>query len=101
MSTGQVKLAEAEPIPENGFPPSAEGKFRMFSRVIDWITSERMQLINITDRINEIEKSRFQLLPKPFAPDTLAQRIREVLDDKSVTKITPPPAPARAKGTTI
>lgn len=28
--------------------------FRIFSRVVDWITSERMQLINITDRINEI-----------------------------------------------
>jgi secondary thiamine-phosphate synthase enzyme len=54
MSTGQVKLADAEPIPESGFPPPAEAKFRMFSRVIDWITSERMQLINITDRINEI-----------------------------------------------
>jgi signal transduction histidine kinase/ActR/RegA family two-component response regulator len=37
-----------------------------------------------TDRINEIEKSRFHLLHKPFAPDTLAQRIREVLDKKSV-----------------
>ena len=54
MSTGQVKLADAEPVPESGFPPPAEGRFRMFSRVIDWITSERMQLINITDRINEI-----------------------------------------------
>jgi signal transduction histidine kinase/ActR/RegA family two-component response regulator len=38
-----------------------------------------------TDRINEIEKSRFHLLPKPFAPDTLAQRIREVLDKKAAT----------------
>lgn len=27
--------------------------FRVFNR-IDWITSERMQLLNITDRINEI-----------------------------------------------
>ena len=54
MSTGQVKLADAEPIPESGFPTPAEGRFRMFSRVVDWITSERMQLINITDRINEI-----------------------------------------------
>ena len=35
-----------------------------------------------TDRINEIEKSRFHLLQKPFAPDTLALRIREVLDQK-------------------
>ena len=54
MSIGQAKLADAELIPENGFPPATEGRFRMFSRVVDWITSERMQLINITDRINEI-----------------------------------------------
>jgi secondary thiamine-phosphate synthase enzyme len=26
----------------------------MFSRIVDWITSERLQLINITDRINDI-----------------------------------------------
>src|SRR5258708_32831140 len=25
-----------------------------FNRVLDWITNDRMQLINITDRINEI-----------------------------------------------
>ena len=54
MSTGQAKLADAELSPENGFPPAADGRFRMFSRVVDWITSERMQLVNITDRINEI-----------------------------------------------
>jgi secondary thiamine-phosphate synthase enzyme len=28
--------------------------FRMTNRIVDWITSDRMQLINITDRINEI-----------------------------------------------
>ena len=28
--------------------------FRIFSRIADWITSDRLQLINITDRINEI-----------------------------------------------
>ena len=28
--------------------------FRIFSRIVDWITSDRMQLINVTDRINEI-----------------------------------------------
>jgi secondary thiamine-phosphate synthase enzyme len=54
MSTGQAKTAEAELIPENGFPPAPQGGSRMFSRVLDWITSERTQLINITDRINEV-----------------------------------------------
>jgi signal transduction histidine kinase/ActR/RegA family two-component response regulator len=46
-------------------------------------TPKILLMSGYTDRINEIEKSRFNLLPKPFAPDTLAQRIREVLDKKS------------------
>ncbi len=33
----------------------AEG-FRIVNRVIDWVTTDRMQLINITDRVNEIVK---------------------------------------------
>lgn len=32
----------------------APAGFRVFSRVVDWITSERLQLINITDRIDDI-----------------------------------------------
>jgi thiamine phosphate synthase YjbQ (UPF0047 family) len=28
--------------------------FRVFNRILDWITSERLQLLDITDRINEI-----------------------------------------------
>ncbi len=53
MSTGRTKLAEAGLIAENGAQPAAPG-FKIFNRIVDWITSERMQLINITDRINEI-----------------------------------------------
>jgi len=33
--------------------PSAGG-FKIFNRIVDWITNERLQLINVTDRINEI-----------------------------------------------
>ena len=33
----------------------AEG-FRIVNRVIDWVTTDRMQLINVTDRINDIVK---------------------------------------------
>jgi secondary thiamine-phosphate synthase enzyme len=54
MNKGHIKLAEAEVIPENGSQPAALGGFKMFNRIVDWITSERMQLINVTDRINEI-----------------------------------------------
>ena len=28
--------------------------FKIFNRIVDWITSDRTQLINVTDRINEI-----------------------------------------------
>src|SRR5713226_2442689 len=54
MSKGQAKLAEAELLTENDSELAPPAGFRMFSRIVDWITSERMQLINITDRINEI-----------------------------------------------
>jgi secondary thiamine-phosphate synthase enzyme len=48
----KTKLAEA-PIPIDQ-PAEAPSGFRMFNRVVDWITTERLQLINVTDRINEI-----------------------------------------------
>jgi len=53
MSTGRTELAEADLTSANGDQPAAHG-FKVFNRIVDWITSERMQLINITDRINEI-----------------------------------------------
>src|SRR6266850_5355817 len=58
MSTNP-KITEIEAAPDEaraeGRPAaSTAGGFKMFNRVLDWITSDRMQLINITDRINEI-----------------------------------------------
>lgn len=51
MSTASSKITEIELVPEN----NASGtSFKIFNRIVDWITSDRMQLINITDRINEI-----------------------------------------------
>src|SRR5260370_23114108 len=38
--------APAQPLPVSGF--------KIFNRIIDWITNQRMQLLNITDRINDI-----------------------------------------------
>ena len=46
-----TKLAEAESAAATAPAPTP---MRMFNRVIDWITTDRLQLINITDRINEI-----------------------------------------------
>jgi secondary thiamine-phosphate synthase enzyme len=55
MNPGKTKLAEVEPIAApNGAGAAAPAAFKIFNRVLDWITSERMQVINITDRINEI-----------------------------------------------
>src|SRR4051812_45741206 len=52
MSTGNAKGAEVEVEDARGV--AANAGFRIFNRVVDWITSDRMQLINVTDRINDI-----------------------------------------------
>jgi len=33
---------------------SSTGGYKVFNRIVDWITSDRMQLLNITERINEL-----------------------------------------------
>ena len=43
-----------EVINETGAQPAPQVGFRIFNRIVDWITNDRLQLINITDRINEI-----------------------------------------------
>lgn len=52
MSTAKSKLGDTGPAAVS-LAPSPAG-FRIFNRILDWITSDRTQLINITDRINEI-----------------------------------------------
>ena len=55
MNTPKIQIVETAVVPEE-VPAqlySLSG-FRVFSRILDWITSERMQLLNITDRVNEI-----------------------------------------------
>ena len=32
----------------------AQGAYRIVNRIVDWITVDRLQLVNITDRVNEI-----------------------------------------------
>src|ERR1700680_4866504 len=50
MSTNP-KITEIEIVPD---AKASAGGFKIFNRVLDWITNDRTQLINITDRINEI-----------------------------------------------
>jgi secondary thiamine-phosphate synthase enzyme len=55
MTGTNGKLAEIHAeTPDSAAPAPSPTGFKMFNRIVDWITSERMQLINITDRINEI-----------------------------------------------
>jgi secondary thiamine-phosphate synthase enzyme len=34
--------------------PSSQGTYKVFNRIVDWITNDRTQLMNITDRMNEL-----------------------------------------------
>src|SRR6266567_7073747 len=51
MNKPKIQVMEAEP--KTGENASGSG-YKVFNRIIDWITSDRMQLLNITERINEI-----------------------------------------------
>jgi secondary thiamine-phosphate synthase enzyme len=42
-------------VPEDAsLQPTNQGNYKIFTRVLDWITHDRMELLNITDRINEL-----------------------------------------------
>jgi secondary thiamine-phosphate synthase enzyme len=46
-----------QPVPKSAdetLQPNSQGTYKVFNRIVDWITSERMQLLNITDRVNEL-----------------------------------------------
>jgi secondary thiamine-phosphate synthase enzyme len=47
----KVQVLEVEPAPAEA---GSAGGYKVFNRIVDWITSDRMQLLNITERINEI-----------------------------------------------
>jgi secondary thiamine-phosphate synthase enzyme len=52
MSAAKAKVTEIQTT-EGVSPAPAPSGYKIFSRIVDWITSERMELINITDRVNE------------------------------------------------
>jgi len=55
MSSTNGKAVQSEVVaPESSMLPETVAGFRIFNRIVDWITNDRMQLINVTDRINEI-----------------------------------------------
>src|SRR3982751_2157767 len=53
MSSPKTQVAD---VPVNGEPaaPANQGTYKVFNRVVDWITNDRTQLLNITERVNEI-----------------------------------------------
>ncbi len=54
MASRKIQVAEFEPAGGSQPGPAAAANFKVFHRIVDWITNDRMQLLNITDRINEI-----------------------------------------------
>lgn len=53
MSSPRLQVAPEQP--ETATEPAAPAEpFKMVNRVVDWITHDRTQLLNITERINEI-----------------------------------------------
>jgi len=58
MSTSNIQSGTADiaaPL-AHAARPTNEGAYRVFNRVVEWGTNDRLQLINITDRINDIVK---------------------------------------------
>src|SRR5215208_5210380 len=54
MNSPKIKVVET-PAPADGPSPAAtQGNYKVFNRIVDWITNDRMQLLNITDRVNEL-----------------------------------------------
>ena len=55
MSTPKIKIVDtAKPPDEASLEADPPGGYKVFHRIVDWITNDRLQLLNITDRINEI-----------------------------------------------
>ncbi len=57
MSANATRLSadiQDASAPEPATRPVTEGAYRVFHRVVEWVTSDRMQLTNITDRVNDI-----------------------------------------------
>jgi secondary thiamine-phosphate synthase enzyme len=53
MSSSKGKVTEIPTADAEQTTPAPAG-FKIFNRIVDWITNDRMQLINVTERINEI-----------------------------------------------
>jgi secondary thiamine-phosphate synthase enzyme len=48
------KVQNIDAAEPGSIQPTSQGNYKVFNRIVDWITSERMQLVNITDRVNDL-----------------------------------------------
>src|SRR5690348_1180289 len=61
MSSPKIQVVDArssEPqkASDGASQPASQGNYKVFNRIVDWITNDRMQLLNITDRVNDLVK---------------------------------------------
>src|SRR6266536_3737829 len=54
MSSPKIHLAEPTGPADAPAQSATQGTYKVFNRIVDWITNDRMQLLNITDRVNEL-----------------------------------------------
>lgn len=53
MTTRELPVSPAveSPLASETIAP---GQYKIFGRVLDWITADRLQLLNVTERVNEV-----------------------------------------------
>src|SRR3954462_1795941 len=58
MSSPKIKVVKAPAPAESPSQAATQGTYKVFNRIVDWITNDRMQLLNITDRVNGLVRQR-------------------------------------------
>ena len=56
MNSPRIQSIDTANTAEEMLEPSSQGTYKVFNRILDWITNDRTQLLNITDRINDLVK---------------------------------------------
>src|SRR6266550_9132344 len=54
MNSPKIKVVDTTAPAESPSQAATQGTYKVFNRIVDWITNDRMQLLNITDRMNEL-----------------------------------------------
>lgn len=54
MNAAKIRSEEQADVNESSASGITQGTYKVANKILDWITNDRMQLLNITDRINEI-----------------------------------------------